>query len=618
MTEPTDPILHDDAFAHISALIARGEPLAVTLQQIVQGTCDLLEVAEAAIFLAEGTEPRMRLIAASIGMPEVPVLRSLNDSLEGLAYSRGRPIVANRPAASPQATQPQPWSATLPPEAIVASAAVPITNGGRRVGVLVVVDGALSDAATHHPLGQASTAELIPFLMVLADLVGLALENSDILQRQERRTQLIQMLKQIASIPVSEATATVANLVMNQLSAIMQADVASMLLHSAATDELVAFGSSDTPLAQLQRERELDHIPLAMSGPLLQVFQQLTPLTIETADGIEAFPLMQALGVQSMVVVPLCVEQACEGLLLVAATRPGAFTEDDVSFLSFISARIGYALHHDALSDELAAAEQARIAQDERENFIAIVAHDLKNALTSMAGSSQLALRRAARGDASYSQKALPVVVTKAAQALQLINDMVDITNVDAGRFRLFIAPVELVALLREEIEAAQTLSAAHHIQLDTILETIEIEADQQRLRQVLANLLSNAVRYSPNGSHVTVALTNVVAQTAPATVALASPSELPQEVQLTVADQGVGIAAEDLPYIFDRFYRGRGEAIASGSGLGLYIAAEIVAQHGGRLWVEATPGAGSRFNLTLPVRRAIQLRPPPTSRSSL
>jgi two-component system sensor histidine kinase BaeS len=133
-------------------------------------------------------------------------------------------------------------------------------------------------------------------------------------------------------------------------------------------------------------------------------------------------------------------------------------------------------------------------------------------------------------------------------------------------------------------------------------LDTLEVAADQQRLRQVLGNLLANAIRYTPQGGTITVCLSAAVALEVSA--AGSGTAELPQEVQITVADQGKGIAAEDLPHIFDRFYRGRGEQVASGSGLGLYIAAEIIAQHGGRLWADSTPGAGACFHITLPVSR--------------
>jgi signal transduction histidine kinase len=604
MARSADPALHDDAFAHISAVIARGEPLAVTLDLIMHRTCDLLEVQQAALFLAQGPDLGLRLVAASGGLPETPVFRRVGVGVEGWVMRRGRPIAVINPATDPRFSPLPPWSDILPPDAIEAIAAVPIHSRARLVGVLSVVDGveAHQDAPPRHPLGNASFADLLPFLAVLADLVGLALENSSILQRQERRTQFIRLLHTIAAIPVSESTETLADTITDLLCTITQAEIACILLHSPATDELIAFGSSDTVLGRLQRERGLDHIPLATSGPLLQVFQQGEPLCIDRADALAALPMVQAVGIQSMLIVPLRIEQACQGLVVLATTRPSAFSDDDVSFLTFISVRLGYALHHDTLTDELVAAEQARIKQDERESFIAIVAHDLKNALTAIAGSSHLALRRAARGDASYSQKALPVVVAKAAQALQLVNDMVDVNNVDAGRFRLFIAPVDLVALLQEEVDGVQGLSALHQVVLETTLDTLEVAADQQRLRQVLGNLLANAIRYTPQGGTITVCLSATVALEVSA--AGSGTAELSQEVQITVADQGKGIAAEDLPHIFDRFYRGRGEQVASGSGLGLYIAAEIIAQHGGRLWADSTPGAGACFHITLPVSR--------------
>jgi two-component system OmpR family sensor kinase len=608
MTRSSGAASYDDAFAHISAAIARGEPLAVTLDLIMRRTCDLLEVEQAALFLVEGPGQSLRLMAASDGLPDEPVLRPPGMGVEGWVARRGRPIAAMNPARDPRFAPLPAWGDTLPPDAIQAIAAVPIRSRGALAGVLSVVDGSRESQSTQppHPLGNASIADLLPFLAVLADLVGLALENSDILRRQDRRTRLIRLLHTIAAIPLSESTETLAHTITDQICTIIPAEIASILLHSPATDELIAFGSSDTPLGRIQRERGLDHIPLAVSGPLLQVLQHGKPLRISRADELGALPLMRALGIQSMLIVPLQIEQSSKGLVVLAATQPGAFSDDDMSFLTFISVRLGYALHHDTLTEELAAAEQARIRQDERDSFLSIIAHDLKNALTAIAGSSHLALRKAARGDSTYSQKALPVVVAKAAQAIQLVNDMVDINSVDAGQFRLFIAPVNLVALLQEEVEGAQGLSAEHTVALKTTLEAVDVAADAQRLRQVLANLLANAVRYAPQGGTITVELRAHAALEANG--GGGSAPELPQEVQIIVADQGMGIAAEDLPHIFKRFYRGLGEYVTSGSGLGLYIAAEIIAQHGGRIWAESPPGAGARFHITLPVSRSVEV----------
>ena len=146
---------------------------------------------------------------------------------------------------------------------------------------------------------------------MLADLVGLALENSDILQRQERRTQLIRLLHTIAAIPASESTEELAHTITDQLCAITHAEIASIFLHSPATDELIAFGSSDTPLGRLQHEHGLDHIPLATSGPLLDVLQNNAPLLAGNAANLAALPIRSVANIQSVLIVPLRIEQTC-------------------------------------------------------------------------------------------------------------------------------------------------------------------------------------------------------------------------------------------------------------------------------------------------------------------
>jgi signal transduction histidine kinase len=596
--------LSGDEFDNISAAIAQGVSLDVALDLIIQRTRDLLEIHQAAFFLAEGPGMMLRLRAASTGIPAQPVLIAPNEGVEGWVMQRARPIAVVNPSADPRFAPFHSWSETLPPDAVFAVAAVPVRIGAAVIGVLSVIDVEEPEPirSAGHPLGTASIAELLPFLVVLADLAALAFENSDILRLQERRTQFIRLLHTIAAIPESESIEAMAHMINDQLCAITQAEIASIMLPSAATDELIGLGISDTPLGRLQRESGLDHIPIATSGPLWEVFQSGKPILISDGRTLGGLPALESTHIQSLLIVPLRVEHESHGVVVLASTRTDAFSDDDLSFITFISVRLSYALRHKALADELAAAEQERIQQDARESFIATVAHDLKNALMAISGSSHLALRKAARGDIQYSQKALPIIVSKAAQAIQLVNDMVDVNNVDGGRFRMFIAPVNLVTLVLEEVEAAQGLSTQHTIKLHTTVDALEIAADGQRLRQVLDNLLSNAIRYSPAGGMIGVHLITIAEQPAPAGTTTAP--GLPQAVMLTVADQGIGIIPADLPYIFDRFYRGRGEQMASGSGLGLYIASEIIAQHGGRIWAESLPDAGTRFHVTLPKSR--------------
>ncbi len=586
--------IDDDMFEHISLAFMGAVPLEESLTLIMQRTCALLEVNQTAFFVAEMPRPQLRLMASSAGLPPQPVV-VVNQGLAGWVARRGLAIAVVDPAADQRFGSVPGWVGPLPPDRVPAVAAVPVRTATGLAGVLVVIDLLKPEEAQTN---SAPIAGVLPFLLVMADLVALALENSVILRIQERRTQFIRLLHIIATIPDTESTEGLAHIITNQFCAITQAEVACILLHSPATDELIALGISDTPLGHVQRESGRDHIPLATSGPLLQVFQTGVPLVVGGGPELKELEMLEGVGIQSLLAVPLRVEQEIQGVVVLVSTRAAAFSDDDLSFISFVSVRLSYALRHKTLADELAILERDRILQDARESFITIVAHDLKNVLTTISGNGYLALRKAARGEVEYSQKALGIMVAKAAQAIQLVNDMVDVNNVDRGRFRLFIEQVELVELVRDEVEAAQGLITRHTIALHTSLETLEIAADHQRLRQVLSNLLTNAIRYSPDGGTISVELA-LLAEHAPD-----AGTELPQVVQITVADEGIGISPEDLPHIFDRFYRGRGELVAVGSGLGLYIAAAIIAQHGGTLTVDSVPQSGTRFHATLPISR--------------
>jgi GAF domain-containing protein len=232
MIGTSDTPLSGDAFEHVSAAIAQGVPPDMALDLIMQHTCDLLEAHQAAFFMAEEPRASLRLTAASMGIPAQPVLLAPNEGVEGWVARRGRPLAVINPGADPRVAPFHSWADDLPPETVLSIAAVPVRTGATVVGVLSVIDLTEPDAvgSTGHPLGAASIAELLPFLAVLADLISLALENSDILRRQERRTPFIKLLHTIATIPESESTEALAHTFTDQLCAITQAEVASIML----------------------------------------------------------------------------------------------------------------------------------------------------------------------------------------------------------------------------------------------------------------------------------------------------------------------------------------------------------------------------------------------------
>lgn len=224
--------------------------------------------------------------------------------------------------------------------------------------------------------------------------------------------------------------------------------------------------------------------------------------------------------------------------------------------------------------------EQARA---ERERLLGMVAHEIKGALTPLAGYSQLIAR---------TQPPRPDVVARAAAAIptqvdrleRLVTDLQDFSRIERGSFAIHPRPCDLVALARRVAAEQQITTAKHQIRVLTDADTLPGEWDCDRLAQVFGNLLRNAINYSPQGGEVTVAV-----------------SHSDGKARVTVTDHGIGIAAEDLPRLFQPYSRLDSVPEAKGSGLGLYISKAIIEAHGGKITVASQPGRGSTFSVVLP-----------------
>jgi signal transduction histidine kinase len=217
-----------------------------------------------------------------------------------------------------------------------------------------------------------------------------------------------------------------------------------------------------------------------------------------------------------------------------------------------------------------------------RRNMMADIAHELRTPLTVMRGDLEALL------DGVYepTPEALASLQEEALLLSRLVDDLRALAQAEAGQLRLERKPTDLADLLRGVVASfdLQADSQRQTLALDVPFDLPAVHVDPQRIRQVVANLVSNALRHAPESGRVTV-----------------SAALHPGEVQVSVMDNGPGIAAKDLPHVFDRFWRGS-EARVDGSGLGLAIARELVRAHGGRIWAESAPGKGSSFHLTLPL----------------
>src|SRR5579875_639631 len=244
--------------------------------------------------------------------------------------------------------------------------------------------------------------------------------------------------------------------------------------------------------------------------------------------------------------------------------------------------------------------EQKSIEQQKNE-FLWMANHELRTPVTIIQGFAEL-LVQSEHGLDEETRSALLNIIEQSEYLSGLIESMLDMTRLEQQQFQLQLAPHDLLALVMRIVESQAVTTSLHQLRFVTegIATTDELICliDRERMTQVLSNLLNNAMKYSPRGGTIEVGL-RAIARTS-----RQQGSHVYREALIWVKDQGIGIAAADIPHIFDRFYRSRViDRSMSGFGIGLYIVKEVVTRHGGRVWVESAPGRGSTFYLWLPLK---------------
>ena len=242
-----------------------------------------------------------------------------------------------------------------------------------------------------------------------------------------------------------------------------------------------------------------------------------------------------------------------------------------------------------------------RFREEEEINstFTSIISHELKTPVALIKGYAQTLARPDAAWDAETARQSLQVIEEEADRLESLINNLLDVSRIQASGLRLDYADVNLERLARKVVEAYRTQTADHQLEVDFPAALPLVWGDEERLRQVLTNLVSNAIKYSPQGGLIRIGGW------------LEQPEGAADHtrVVLYIADQGIGIPTADLPKIFDRFYRVDSSLRRStaGAGLGLYLAKAIVEAHGGQIWAHSEPGKGTTFFIGLPVEQGHQ-----------
>jgi signal transduction histidine kinase/CheY-like chemotaxis protein len=470
--------------------------------------------------------------------------------------------------------------------------AVPLRAKGQIIGALSIADRR----------GRRFTPAEADMLQAFADQAAVAVENARLFEeamQQRRESDVIAALA--ADINRALDVDRVLQRVADAVVALCAADVSRIALRDGESDTMsfrigVGTVGDDEPNLRVRAGLGLGGWVMARGRPYR---------TADVAADPRRHPDFQALidrgGTRSLLIAPIHGDGGVEGLICVGRRAVRPFTEREEMICQRLAAHAAIAIRNSHLfAAERAARAEANAANRAKDHFLATLSHELRTPLSAMLG--WLRMMRNPRLDDAQKAHAVDVIERNARLQTQLINDLLDVSRIVAGKLELEQFPLDLVPVVQEAIEAVRGDVEAKSLTLAAELDprTGEVRGDPMRLQQVVTNLLSNAVKFTPTGGRVQVRL-----------------SRAGGHARLTVSDSGEGIEPEVLRHIFEPFQQAdtSSRRTHQGLGLGLAIVRQLVEAHGGRVHAESAGlGQGATFVVELPivaVRASLSDEPP-------
>jgi signal transduction histidine kinase len=479
---------------------------------------------------------------------------------------------------------------------------VPLIAGGTVIGVLSV------DASRPNRFTQDDVAVLEQIAVAIASSV----QRTGALQLADRRLQ--QRLNEL-SLLLDTASRLAQSLELDVVLREVVRSTASVVSHGGEQlrGRATFYAIDDSGWARIIAvEDDASHVnvdadlPLAEHPYMREALRTGQVVTGRLDESSGAGPVVleraRAVGIRRGAWVRITSGSALHGVLVASTRDDRDFDGEELRLLEGIAHLAGLAvgnaqaLHLERGRAEAAGEHADRMAQVERvkSEFLRLASHELRGPLSVLSG--YLSMMEEGSAPPDQLARILAVLTAKVAEMNRLVDQMLETARLEDGRLQLDREPVDLVALITEAVRATLPMGAPRHtVVIDADGGAVPIHVDPGRIVTVLANLVGNAVKYSPGGGEVRC------------TVATDG-----DRVMVRVSDEGMGIAAADLPRLFTRFGRvvTRENSHIAGTGLGLYLSRELARMHGGDITVESQPGRGSAFTLRLPLSDAHVLRP--------
>jgi GAF domain-containing protein len=469
---------------------------------------------------------------------------------------------------------------------------VPMLRESEAIGAIIVARSAP---------GRFSDPE-VALLKTFADQAVIAVENVRLFKELEARTaDLTRSVEQLTALgEVGRAVSstlgleTVLTTIVSRAVQLSGLDGGVVFEYDEETEEFVQRVATETggALAEARRSTRIRK----GEGVLGQTAITLEPVQVPdiTVPGAYAGRLRETLigsGVRAILAVPMVREGQLIGCLGVTRNRPADFPAETIELLRTFATQSALAIQNARLFHEIAdKSRQLEAASRHKSEFLANMSHELRTPLNAVIGFSEVLIQRMF-GDLNDKQdEYLKDIYASGQHLLSLINDILDLSKIEAGRMELVPAPFHLPTALENAVTLVRERAARHgialHLDLDPRLD--QLVGDERKVKQVLLNLLSNAVKFTPEEGRISVkaGLTDGA-------------------VEIAVTDTGIGIAPEDQAAIFEEFRQvGSDDARKQeGTGLGLTLAKKFIELHRGQIWVESDLGRGSTFTFTLPLR---------------
>lgn len=559
-----------EALDRVVHTLTERRPLDEVLTEILSQSRAMLDAAETYALLRSDHHLTVRasdgLVIGPGGRSEIP----LDQGIEGLAAETGNVVISND--LFHDSRHVDPFCRTVP---IGSMLAVPLILRGVLLGVLV---------STRREPSRFADVERW-WIEIFGGLIASVIASDQAYRYQERRARQAETLLALSSIeddqPVSGHTlAEIARAFGNNRCGILLGEDHQLPLR------LFSHGG-DSPEHLSESE-----VPAESVGLLARVARNGQPLAyadIQTEAELRDVSFLA--GGRSLIATPLQASGRTRGALYVVADTPDWLDNEDAAFLALVAARIGLFIERGELRQRQREIERQHAQTEARQEFLGIVSHELKTPVAVMRAYTELLLRRAERAGRSSEIDVLRRMSDQSERMLAMIEQLLDSRRLEAGPLALEIGHFDLSELVRKVAHDVGLTTRTHKIQVETSGRAT-IRADRRRIEEVVTNLLDNAVKYSPPGGKIRVNLRRENEGT-------------PEEsVLLSVSDDGPGVARQDQPRLFERFYQapGRLHKGHAGLGLGLYISRELARRHGGDVWLESERGRGATCFVRLPV----------------